>query len=161
MRADFGDKASYDYVTVEDVTCAGTNHGLNVGSLGQTNADFVKNVYVSGATTMSNCGKAAGIKLYPKSPDHGTAIVTNVVRDGVTSSGCAYGAQIQSCYRNTAAYCAEYPSAAVLTDVKFINVKGTTNTEYQPAIVNLDCPAAELVVSLLRVGMSYHLLVAL
>jgi len=133
-------KSGCNYVTVEDITCAGTNHGLNVGSLGETNADWVENIYVSGAT-MINCGKAAGIKLYPGGSAHGTATVTNVTWNDITVSGCAYGAQIQSCYGNTAAYCAEYPSAATLTDVNFINIQGTTNTEYEPDVANIDCPA--------------------
>jgi len=45
-------KSGCNYVTVDGITCAGTNHGLSVGSLGKTNADWVKNVYVTGATSM-------------------------------------------------------------------------------------------------------------
>jgi galacturan 1,4-alpha-galacturonidase len=41
-------KSGCNYVTVEDITCAGTNHGLSVGSLGETNADWVK-TYMSAA----------------------------------------------------------------------------------------------------------------
>lgn len=132
-------KSGCNYVTVDGITCAGTNHGLSIGSLGKTNADYVKNVYVTDAT-MINCGKAAGIKLYPGGPTHGTSTVSNVTWDGVTVSGCAYGAQIQSCYDSTATECTEYPSAASLTGIYFKNFKGTTNTEYEPVVSNLDCP---------------------
>jgi len=53
------------------------DHKLSVGSLGQTNTDFVKNVYVANAT-MINCGKGEGIKLYPSGATHGTSTISNV-----------------------------------------------------------------------------------
>ncbi|PMD49720.1 glycoside hydrolase family 28 protein [Hyaloscypha bicolor E] len=134
-------KSGCNYVTVDGITCAGTNHGLSVGSLGKTNADWVKNVYVTGAT-MINCSKAAGIKVYPGGSTHGTSTVSNVTWDGVTVSGCDYGAQIQSCYGSTAAECTADPSAASLTGIYFKNFQGTTNTKYEPAVSNLDCPPA-------------------
>ena len=79
---------------------------------------------------MVNCGKAAGIKVYPGGSTHGTSTVSNVTWDGVTVSGCDYGAQIQSCYGSTAAECTANPSAASLTGIYFKNFKGTTNTKY-------------------------------
>jgi hypothetical protein len=78
---------------------------------------------------MINCGKAAGIKLYPGGSAHGTATVTNVTWSGITVSGCAYGAQIQSCYGNTAAYCAEYPSAATLSTNRMSQTLTAQQTE--------------------------------
>ncbi|KFY05925.1 hypothetical protein V492_08231, partial [Pseudogymnoascus sp. VKM F-4246] len=90
-------KSGCNYVTVDGITCGGTNHGLVVGSLGKDNDDSVKNVYVTRAT-MINCGKAAGIKVYAGGSDHGTSTVSNVTWDGVDVQGCDYGAQIQSCY---------------------------------------------------------------
>ncbi|KAH8662403.1 glycoside hydrolase family 28 protein [Xylariales sp. PMI_506] len=134
-------KSGANYVTVDTVTCAGTNHGTVVGSLGQSNADYVSNIYVTNLD-MINCGKAAGIKLYAGGPDFGTATVTNVTWDTVTVDGCEYGVQIQSCYNNDATYCAEYPSAAVLEDIYFKNFKGTTNTQVEPDVANIDCPGA-------------------
>lgn len=134
-------KSGANYVTVNTATCAGTNHGTVVGSLGETNADYVTNVYVKNLD-MINCGKAAGIKLYPAGPGAGTATVTNVTWDGVTVDGCEYGVQVQSCYDHTAAYCAEYPSAAKLTDIYFIGFSGTTNTQVEPVVSDIDCPAA-------------------
>lgn len=133
-------KSGCNYVTVDGITCAGTSHGLSVGSLGVSNADSVQNVYVTDAT-MTGCSKAAGIKLYPGGSDHGTATVSNVTWDGVTVDNCDYGAQIQSCYGGTADECASTPSAASLTGISFKNFKGTTSTHYEPTVANLDCPA--------------------
>ena len=47
-------KSGCNYVEVDTITCAGTNHGLSVGSLGKTNADWVKNVYVKNADSMTS-----------------------------------------------------------------------------------------------------------
>ena len=130
-----------DANSVLKVTCAGTNHGLSVGSLGKTNADSVKNVYVTGAT-MVNCTKAVGIKLYPGGSTHGTSTVSNVTWDGVTVDNCEYGAQVQSCYSSTAADCTANPCAASLTGIYFKNFKGTTSTKRTPTVANLNCPPA-------------------
>lgn len=158
-------KSGSNYVTVERITCAGryqrsisyfctqrrsssganneagTNHGLSVGSLAQTNADSVKNVYVNNAT-MSNCGKAAGIKLYPGGPDYGTATVSNVTWSNIIVDQCEYAVQIQSCYNADADYCAEYPSAADLTGIYLENFSGQTKTQAGTVTSNLNCPAA-------------------
>ncbi|KAH8589859.1 putative extracellular exo-polygalacturonase [Bisporella sp. PMI_857] len=134
-------KPGCNYVTVDTVTCAGSSHGLSVGSLGKTNADTVKNVYVTNAK-MINCTKAAGIKVYDGASTHGTSTVSNVTWDGVTVDGCDYGAQVQSCYGATAADCAANPSAASLTGIYFKNFQGTTNSKEAPVISNLNCPAS-------------------
>jgi galacturan 1,4-alpha-galacturonidase len=89
---------------------------------------------------MSTSAKAVGIKLYPGG--YGSAVVKNVTYDGVTISSDDYAAQIQSCYSQTASYCASNPSTASVTDVYFKNFKGTTSTKYEPVIANLDCPAS-------------------
>lgn len=135
-------KPGSNYVTVTNITCTGS-HGLSVGSVGNKygTTDVVQNVYVSGAT-MINSAKAAGIKLYPAGPSHGSATVTNITWDGIVVDNSDYAFQIQSCYGETAAYCAQYPSTAKLSGIVVKNVSGTTSTHYEPVVMNLDCPAA-------------------
>ena len=109
-------KSGANYVEINTITCAGepyqnaefrikpksiyqftmlpgTNHGLIIGSLGKTNADFAKNIFIEDIT-MINCGKAAGIKVYEGGSGRGTSTVTNVTWDGVTVDGCDYGASL-------------------------------------------------------------------
>jgi galacturan 1,4-alpha-galacturonidase len=118
------------------------SHGLSVGSLAKTNADTVKNVYVSGAT-MIDSTKAAGIKLYEGGSSHGTATVTNVTWDGVTVNGCDYAFQVQSCYGSESdADCEDNPSAAVLDQIYIKNFSGTTSSTYAPVTANINCPSA-------------------
>lgn len=131
-------KPGANYATVNTLTCAGTNHGVSIGSLGQSGDSTVKNIYVSNLS-MSGCSKAAGIKLYASGPDYGTATVSNVTYQGVTVDDCDYGLQIQSCYNGNTSYCAEYPSPASLTDVHFNGFSGTTSGKYGSVVANLDC----------------------
>ncbi|KAI9727876.1 MAG: hypothetical protein M1834_007922 [Cirrosporium novae-zelandiae] len=132
-------KPGANYVTVDTITCKGS-HGLSVGSLGKTNTDTVKNIYVTNAK-MIDSTKAVGIKLYPGGSSHGTGVVSNVTWDGVVVSGCDYAAQIQSCYGEDSDYCSSYPSTATVTDVYFKDFSGTTSSKYEPVIANIDCPA--------------------
>ena len=135
-------KPGANYATVTDISCTGS-HGLSVGSLGNKagSTNTVKNVYVARATMISST-KAVGIKVYPGGPSHGTAVVSNVTWDTVTVAGCDYAAQIQSCYGEGTSYCSSYPSTASITGVHFKNFNGTTSSKYEPAVANLDCPAA-------------------
>ncbi|KAL3464882.1 pectin lyase fold/virulence factor [Aspergillus heterothallicus] len=102
-------KSSVNYVTIERATCA-------------------KNVYVKDLT-MINCGKAAGIKMYPGLSYYGTSTITNVSWDSVTVEDCDYG-------------CAAKLSAAQLTDIRFIDFQGVTNARRAPVVANLNCPPA-------------------
>jgi galacturan 1,4-alpha-galacturonidase len=131
-------KPGANYVTVSGISCTGS-HGFLVGSLGSEagTTDVVSNIYVYNAD-MTSSTKAAGIKLYPGG--YGSATVSNVTWDTVTVSDVGYAAQIQSCYSQTATYCAANPGSASLTDINFKNFKGTTSTSYEPVIANLDCP---------------------
>jgi galacturan 1,4-alpha-galacturonidase len=132
-------KGGCNYVTVDGVTCSGASHGLSVGSLGKTNADTVKNVYVTNAI-MNDCTKAVGIKLYNGGSSHGSSTVSNVTYDGITVNGCEYAAQIQTCYgASSDADCAANPASASLTGINFKNFKGTTNSKYAPVVSNLNC----------------------
>jgi galacturan 1,4-alpha-galacturonidase len=130
-------KPGADGITVTGITCTGS-HGLSVGSLGKSSDDFVKNVYVSGAT-MINSTKAVGIKTYPSGGSHGVSTVSNVTFSGVVVDGCDYAIQIQSCYGEDSAYCAKNPGKADLTGVVFDNISGTTSGKYDAVTGNLDC----------------------
>ncbi|KAH7137033.1 glycoside hydrolase family 28 protein [Dactylonectria estremocensis] len=133
-------KSGCNYATVTDITCVGS-HGISVGSLGKTNTDTVQNVLVSDAT-MINSTKAAGIKLYPGGPNHGTAAVSNVTFQNVVVQNCDYAFQVQSCYGETASYCTSYPSTAQLSGLIAKGFSGTTSSKYAPTVANINCPAA-------------------
>lgn len=131
-------KPGANYATVSGITCTGS-HGLSVGSLGKTNTDTVKNIWVSGAA-MIDSTKAAGIKLYPDGPDHGSAVVSNVTFENVVVQNSDYAFQIQSCYGEDTSYCASYPSTAQLSGIVVRGFSGTTSSKYASAVANLNCP---------------------
>ena len=129
-----------NYVTVNNITCIGS-HGISVGSLGVAPGRpyVVQNVYVSNIH-MINCTKAAGIKLYPGGPSHGTVVVSNVTFDGVIVNNCDYGFQVMNCYSSDNTTCQKNPSAAKLSDIHLINLVGKTSSKYDPHVANIDCP---------------------
>ncbi|KAL2129176.1 hypothetical protein VTI74DRAFT_8116 [Chaetomium olivicolor] len=133
-------KPGINYLTVTDITCDGS-HGLSVGSLGKApgSVDTVQNIYVKSAI-MKNSSKAAGIKIYPGGPLHGSAIVKNVTWDGVTIDNCDYAFQYNACYNEDESYCKANPSPAQVTDIYIKNFSGTTSSKYAPTTVEVFCP---------------------
>ncbi|KAF3921349.1 Exopolygalacturonase [Dactylellina cionopaga] len=131
-------KPGANYVDVQNIKCT-DSHGLVIGSLGKDNPDVVKNIYFKNAV-MVNSGKAGGIKTYPGG--FSTSTVTNVTFENISVQGCDYGIQIQSCYGQTASYCAAHPNTAVLSQIKFKNFTGITNGKQDPATSNINCGAA-------------------
>ncbi|KAF4496241.1 transcription activator acu-15 [Fusarium agapanthi] len=131
-------KAGCDQVTVTNITYQGS-HGLSVGSLGKTNTDRVTNVYVRNAT-MKGATKAAGIKIYPGGPDHGTAVVRNVTWDGVIVDNCGAAFEFYACYNEDESYCEQHPSTAQVTEIYVKNFSGKTSTKYSPTTGHVYCP---------------------
>lgn len=133
-------KPGCDQVTVTDITCQGS-HGLSVGSLAKSNKniDSVTNVYVKNAI-MKGATKAAGIKIYPGGPDHGTAIVRNVTWDGVAVDDCGAAFEFDACYNEDESYCEKNPSTSKVTEIYVKNFSGKTSTKYAPKTGHVFCP---------------------
>ncbi|KAK3940161.1 glycoside hydrolase family 28 protein [Diplogelasinospora grovesii] len=133
-------KPGASYIAARDITCIGS-HGLSVGSLGSGSGknDTVTNSIFERAV-MNGATKAAGIKIYPGGPSHGTGTVVNVTWKDVVCQSCDYAIQIQQCYGDTTSYCTEYPSTGHISGVLFQNFTGTTSGNYKNTIANVDCP---------------------
>ncbi|EAW20325.1 putative extracellular exo-polygalacturonase [Aspergillus fischeri NRRL 181] len=132
-------KPGCNYVTVENVTCTGS-HGISVGSLGKSSADTVQNVYAH-RITMIDSTKAAGIKTYPSGNGHGLSTVKNVTFSDFNVRGCDYAFQIQSCYGESASYCASHPGNAILQDIIVKGFSGTTSGKDDWVVADLNCGA--------------------
>ncbi|KAL3457956.1 pectin lyase fold/virulence factor [Aspergillus heterothallicus] len=132
-------KPGCNYLTVRDITCTGS-HGLSVGSLGKSNDDTVRNVWVEGATMIQST-KAAGIKTYPSGNGHGFSTVSNVTWKDVVVQDCDYAIQVESCYGEDDDYCESNPGNAALSDITFQGFTGTTSSKYDPTTGNLNCGA--------------------
>ncbi|KAH9219146.1 putative endo-xylogalacturonan hydrolase A [Leptodontidium sp. 2 PMI_412] len=133
-------KPGANYALADGITCTGS-HGISIGSLGKENPDTVQNV-IARNIKMINSTKAAGIKTYPPGNGHALSTVSNVTFSGFTVQNCDYAIQIQSCYGETAAYCAANPGNAQLTGITFDNFSGTTSTKYSPTTGMLNCGSA-------------------
>ena len=130
-----------NYISVKNITCIGS-HGLSLGSLGSAPGHTydVRNVYVLDAN-MINCSKAAGIKLYPGGPSHGSVLVHNITFERVTVNNSGYAFQVQSCYFSDKTTCEKNPSAATLSNINIIDFVGKTSKLYDPDVANINCPA--------------------
>ena len=132
-------KNGSNYITVDNVTCV-SSRGISVGSLGYSHGLFtVQNVYASNIK-MINSQSAARIKVFPGGPRHGPVIVSNVTIENLTSDNSQYAFRVQTCYSSSTSECEEYPSAAIISNVKLINFTGTTSTKYDPDVANINCP---------------------
>lgn len=130
-------KPGASYVEARNLTCIGS-HGLSVGSLGSSygSDDTVMHSIFEDAT-VSNSAKAAGIKIYPAGPDHGTGTVTNVTWRNIVVDDCDYGFQVQTCYGEDTSYCTEYGNTGTLTDIVVDGFSGTATTD----AAMIDCPS--------------------
>lgn len=130
-------KPGANYVEARNITCIGS-HGLSVGSLGSSygSDDTVQNSIFEDAT-LSGAAKAAGIKIYPAGPDHGTGTVTNVTWRNIVSDDCDYAFQVQTCYGEDESYCEEYGNTGTLTDIVVDGFSGTTTDD----AALIDCPS--------------------
>jgi hypothetical protein len=89
---------------------------------------------------MKGTTKAAGIKIYPGGPDHGTAVVRNVTWDGVIVDNCGAAFEFDACYNEDESYCEQHPSTAQLTEIYVKNFSGKTSTKYAPTTGHIYCP---------------------
>ena len=133
-------KNGSNYITVENITCIGS-HGLSVGSLGLSpgRPNIVKNIYVSNAK-MINSSFGTRIKFFPGGPNHGPVFVSNVTYKNVIVENCDYALQIEDCYESNSTECKMYPSAAQISDIRFINITGTTSKIHDPVVAKIGCP---------------------
>lgn len=133
-------KPGASYVTARNITCVGS-HGLSIGSLGSSHTanDTVSHSIFEGAV-MQDSAKAAGIKIYPAGPDHGTGTVLNVTWKDIACDGCDYAFQVQTCYGEDETYCTANGNTGHVSDVIVQNFTGTTSGNYDDVVANIDCP---------------------
>lgn len=135
-------KTGASYATARNVTCVGS-HGLSVGSLAENagSNDVVTDSLFANCT-MIDSSKAAGIKFWPGSADHGTGSVSNVTWRDIVSDGCDYAIQIDTCYESDASTCEAHPSTGEMTDIVFAGFSGTTSGD-ESVVADIACSTAD------------------
>lgn len=130
---------------VRNMVCNGS-HGISVGSLGQyaNTTDIVENIFVSNIS-MSNASNGARIKVFGGSPDPlssaggGTGYVKNVTYSDFRVTNVDNPIFITQCYNTPAAICAQFPSKLSISDIHFINIRGSSSGSEGTRVVDVVC----------------------
>lgn len=116
-----------------------------MGSIGQYPGvmDFISNAYIKNVTLL-NGQAGARLKAWA-GPDKGYGYISNITYEDITVLNTDYPLVLDQCYINIKPdVCAKYPSKVNITDVKFINFKGTSSGKRGARVVELKCsPGAE------------------
>jgi len=134
-------------IVVTNMNCNGSD-GISVGSLGQYAGenDIVANISVSNIV-MSNAQNGARIKAFGGSPDlnstagGGTGFVRNVTFSNFEINKVDNPIIIDQCFSTPAAVCAQFPSKISISDIHYINVRGTSSGAEGSVVVDLECSA--------------------
>ncbi|KAI0308754.1 glycoside hydrolase family 28 protein [Amylostereum chailletii] len=125
-------------ILVANLQCTGS-HGISVGSLGQFAGvfDIVRNV-LSTNVTMSNAANGARIKCWA-GENVGSGIVQNITFEHFVESSVDNPLIIDQCYMTDADECSEFPSNALIQDIFFNDISGTSSGSEDSVVASLSC----------------------
>lgn len=131
-------------ITIQNVKC-GPGHGFSVGSLGTNpNEEPVENLIVKNCT-LTNTQNGVRIKTWPNAP--GTSPVTNLTFEDITMVNVYNPVIIDQQYCPFEICSKQSPSKIKISNVKFKNIKGTSETK-EGVILNcssgVPCEGVEL-----------------
>jgi galacturan 1,4-alpha-galacturonidase len=140
----FSAKPNTTNVLVENVWCDGS-HGVSMGSIGQYPGvlDYISNVMVRNVTLL-NGQNGARLKAWA-GKDKGYGYIKNITFQDLAIENTDQPIVLDQCYFNVKGKeCLKYPSKVNISDIKFINIHGTSSAKRGCVVGSLKCsPAAE------------------
>ncbi|KAF2757385.1 glycoside hydrolase family 28 protein [Pseudovirgaria hyperparasitica] len=140
----FSPKPNTTNIHVENLWCNGT-HGVSMGSIGQYPGvkDYISNAYIKNVTLL-NGQNGARLKAWA-GPNVGYGYISNVTYEDVHIENTDNPIVLDQCYFNiNETVCAASPSRVNITDVRFINVYGSSSGKEGKVVAELKCsPGAE------------------
>lgn len=131
-------------IHIENVWCNNT-HGVSMGSIGQypVTLDYISNAYIKNVTLL-NGQTGARLKAWA-GPNVGYGYIKNITYEDITIKNTDQPIVLDQCYFNVKPdVCSKYPSKVNITDIRFVNVQGTSSGKKGNAAVSLKCsPGAE------------------
>ncbi|KAF8608536.1 pectin lyase-like protein [Ceratobasidium sp. AG-I] len=133
-------------VTVKNAVMLGS-HGVSVGSIAQYPGiyDIIQNIWVQNVTFgngLDGTKSQNGVRIKSWPGGYGSGIVKNVTYQDIIIKDVTKPVTIDSCYMNTASYCASNPAKVAITDVHINNVTGSTSATTVVSLLctpNADC----------------------
>jgi galacturan 1,4-alpha-galacturonidase len=131
-------------IHIENVWCNNT-HGVSMGSIGQYpgTLDYITNAYIKNVTLL-NGQTGARLKAWA-GPNVGYGYIRNITYEDITIRNTDQPIVLDQCYINIKPdICQKYPSKVNISDIRFINIRGTSSGKRGNTVVNLKCsPGAE------------------
>ncbi|KAK4121921.1 glycoside hydrolase family 28 protein [Parathielavia appendiculata] len=135
----FSPKPNTTNILVRNLWCNGT-HGVSMGSIGQYPGvmDFISNALLENITLV-NGENGARLKAWA-GPNVGYGYMRNITYKDIRVENTDNPIVLDQCYFNiNASTCAAYPSRVNITDVKFLNVRGSSSGKEGRVVADLTC----------------------
>jgi galacturan 1,4-alpha-galacturonidase len=135
----FSPKPNTTNILVRNLWCNGT-HGVSMGSIGQYPGvkDFISNALLENITLL-NGENGARLKAWA-GPDVGYGYINNITYKDIRVENTDNPIVLDQCYFNiNETTCAAYPSKVNITNVKFLNVHGSSSGKEGRVVADLTC----------------------
>jgi galacturan 1,4-alpha-galacturonidase len=135
----FSPKPNTTNIFVQNLWCNGT-HGVSMGSIGQYPGvkDYISNAYIQNVTLL-NGQNGARLKAWA-GPDVGYGYIDNITYEDIWIENTDNPIVLDQCYFNVnETECAAFPSQVNITNVKFMNVKGSSSGKEGRVVADLTC----------------------
>ncbi|AEO59834.1 glycoside hydrolase family 28 protein [Thermothelomyces thermophilus ATCC 42464] len=135
----FSPKPNTSDILVRNLWCNGT-HGVSMGSIGQYAGvlDYIADAHIENVTLL-NGENGARLKAWA-GPDVGYGYIRNVTYKDIRVENTDSPIVLDQCYFNVnETVCAQYPSRVNITDINFINVRGTSSGKEGRVVADLTC----------------------
>jgi len=135
----FSPKPNTSDILVRNLWCNGT-HGVSMGSIGQYPGvlDYIADAHIENVTLL-NGENGARLKAWA-GPDVGYGYIRNITYKDIHVENTDNPIVLDQCYFNiNSTVCAENPSQVDITDIKFINVYGTSSGKEGRVVADLTC----------------------
>ncbi|AEO68160.1 c14a0449-38b5-4bf8-9954-82965c1cd184 [Thermothielavioides terrestris] len=135
----FSPKPNTTNILVQNLWCNGT-HGVSMGSIGQYAGvkDIISNALLQNITLL-NGQNGARLKAWAGA-DVGYGYISNITYRDIHVENTDNPIVLDQCYFNVnQTECAAHPSRVNITDVRFINVHGTSSGKNGRVVADLTC----------------------
>ncbi|KAF2644171.1 glycoside hydrolase family 28 protein [Massarina eburnea CBS 473.64] len=135
----FSPKPNTTNIFVKNLWCNGT-HGVSMGSIGQYPGvkDYISNAWIENVTLL-NGQNGARLKAWA-GPTAGYGYIDNITYKDIHIENTDAPVVLDQCYFNiNETACATYPSKVDITNVKFLNISGTSSGKNGRVVADLTC----------------------
>ncbi|KAF2703194.1 glycoside hydrolase family 28 protein [Pleomassaria siparia CBS 279.74] len=135
----FSAKPNTTNIFLKNLWCNGT-HGVSMGSVGQYSGvkDYISNAWIENVTLI-NGENGARLKAWA-GPSAGYGFMDNITYKDIFIENTDNPIVLDQCYFNiNETICAAYPSKVDITNVNFLNIRGSSSGKEGRVVADLTC----------------------